>query len=191
MSVLIQSNSTGIDVRGALLTDRGGPSQRLRVDAAQTSFFAGREARTFYDLSLATATSVVIKAVVPIDIILNKVDILINTEEILVETVMGGTEGGTFSITLPIFPANTMAERPLPLYTFLTVLTAGGTHTGGTVLDIIRLKTGGATQQAISVGSSPFDERGVAANTYYFRLTNLGNGPLVGVFKARWEERLP
>ena len=174
-----------------LLTDRGGPSQRLRVDAAQTSFFAGREFRTFYDLSLATGTSVVIRAIVPVNIILNKLDISINTEEILLETVVGGTPGGTFSTTLPVFAANTMTEVPTPVYTPLTTIAAGGTHTGGTVLDIIRLRTSGASQQATSVGSSPFDERGVVAGTYYFRITNLGVGTLVGVFKARWEERLP
>lgn len=191
MVSLVNSHATSSSIPGALLTDRGGPSQRLRVDAAQTSFFAGREARTFYDLSIPTATSIVIKAVVPVDIILNRLDIVINTEEILVETVVGGTPGGVFGITLPVLPANTMSERPTPLYSFLTLLTAGGTHTGGTVIDIIRLKTGGSTQQSISVGSSSFDERGIAANTYYYRLSNLGNGTLVGVFKARWEERLP
>ena len=71
-----------------------------------------------------------------------------------------------------------------------TLLTAGGTHTGGTELDVIRLKAANVTAQSQSVGNSPQDERGVAANTYYFRLLNSsGTDAVLGTFKARFEER--
>ena len=170
-----------------LLTDKEGPNQRLRVDAAQTSFFAGREFRTFLELNIATSAVVVIKAVVPVNIILNKLETVIDDGFLKIETVVGGTEGGVFT-ALSTFPANTMTEVPSPAPTAQVVLTTGGTHTGGTVLDIIRLRAAVATAQQSSVGSSAFDERGVVANTYYFRLTNLG-GTVTGTFKARWEER--
>ncbi len=70
-----------------------------------------------------------------------------------------------------------------------TALTAGGQHTGGTELDVIRLKVENASGAAASVGSAPQDERGIAPGTYYFRLENIGQGAATGTLKLRWEER--
>lgn len=173
-----------------LLTDGGsGPDRRLRVDVGQTGFFAGREFRTFRELNITTGTTLVIKAVVPVNVILFGLTLDIISGSVRQETVAGGTEGGSFSETLPIFGRNNMSERPTPFYTPQVVLTAGGTHTGGTTLDVIRLQTSNIGAQSSSVGSVEGDERGVAIGTYYFRLTASGADPTVGVFKARWEER--
>ena len=170
-----------------LLTDKGsGPNRRLRVDVGQTGFFAGREFRTFVDLSLAIGASLVIKAVVPVNIILFGLNVTVLTGQIRVETSTGGTEGGVFSTALPIFPRNTMTERPTPYYTPLVALTSGGTITGGTLLDV----TAGLTDKAVAVGAEPGDERGIGPGTYYIKLTAVGV-PLVGIVKARWEERVP
>lgn len=176
-----------------LLTDGGtGPNRRFRVDVGQTGFFAGREFRTFRRLNITAGAIVVIKAVVPINIILFGLEANIYQGLLDVETVVGGTEGGTFSEALPIFPRNTMSERPTPIYTPLVVLTAGGTHTGGTVLDPLVVKAADNSNFAASVGSQSSDERGVGAGTYYIRLTAVtGQGDVLGTFKARWEERLP
>lgn len=165
----------------------GSGYDRVRVDVGQTGFFEGREFRTFRDLNMSTGTTLVIKAVVPINIILFGLDINLLEGELRVETVAGGTEGGTFSETLPIFARNTTTERPEPLYSPQVVLAAGGTHTGGTILDVLVNKAGANAQQAGSVGVAQNDERGVGAATYYFRLT--ATGTVRGTFKARWEER--
>lgn len=171
-----------------LLTDGGdGPNRRLRVDVGQTGFFAGREFRTFRELNLTDAT-LVIKAVVPVDLILFGLEMTLTSGQIHIETVAAGTEGGTFSETLPIFPRNTMSERPTPVYTPLVQLTAGGTHTGGTLIDVLYNKTADNANFSASVGSSGGDERGIGAGTYYFRLVSTGAS--VGIFKARWEERI-
>lgn len=161
--------------------------RRLRVDPAQTSFFEGREFRTFKEWNSSTTGTYVVKVVVPINIILFDLAISIDSGEVRVETLVGGTEGGTFSEILPVIPANTMTSRPTPLYAPQVVLTAGGTHTGGAVLDVLRAKTADNSNFASSVGARPSDERGVAANTYYFRITL---SSVTGTFKARWEERL-
>lgn len=81
------------------------------------------------------------------------------------------------------------SEVPPPLYTPQVTLAAGGTHTGGTVLDVLMARAAGATAQASSVGDALSDERGIAAGTYYFRISNEGSGTATGVFSARWEER--
>lgn len=172
--------------------------ERLRVDPDQTSFWEGREFRTFKELNIAGSAEYVIKAVVPINIILVNLDVVIESGFLRVGTYVGGTPGGSFSETLPIFNANNMSAGSNhrtnvsgSIYVVQTALTAGGTHTGGTELDVIRAKAASVTVQAQSVGSAPFDQRGVGANTYYFRMLNLGAMDAVtGTFKARWEERV-
>jgi hypothetical protein len=176
-----------------LLTDGGitGDNPRIRVEPGQHSFFDGTEFRTFRRLNGITAGStLVVKAVVPINIVLQALTTNIYQGALDIETVVGGTEGGTFSETLPIFPANTMDERPTPLYTPQVVLTAGGTHTGGTVLDVLVNKAADNANFSGSVGALTDDSRGIGANTYYFRIQALATyGDLLGTFKARWEER--
>lgn len=172
-----------------LLTDGGdGPNRRIRVDVAQTGFFAGREFRTFVEWDTATTETQVIKAVVPIDIILFELGVNIEEGTLRIETLVGGTEGGTFGDGLPIFPTNTMTEKPQPPYESQVLLTTGGTLSGGTLLDPLRAKTSANSNFAGSVGAATGAERGVGPNTYYFRITL---GSVIGTFKARWEERLP
>lgn len=164
-----------------------GPNSRLRVDVAQTGFFAGREFRTFQELNIALAAVHVIKVVVPINVILFGLELYLDAGHVDLETVVGGTEGGVFATVLPVFPRNTMSERPTPIYTPVVVLTSGGTHTGGTVLDVLTNKTAANPNFSISVGAQVADERGIGAGTYYFRLT--GVEASTGIIKARWEER--
>lgn len=167
-----------------LLTDHGnGPNRRLRVDVGQTGFFAGREFRTFFEF---TANDV-IKVVVPVNVILFGLGVTLTAGQMRLETVVGGTEGGSFSNVLPIFGRNNMTERPLPLYTPVVTMASGGTHTGGTVLDVLLNKVADNAVFASSVGATEGDERGVGAGTYYFRITVTGT--TAGVLKARWEER--
>lgn len=167
-----------------LFTDGGdGESRRLRVDPAQTGFFAGREFRTFFEFT----GSEVVKANVPLDVILFSLEVTLLDGEVSVETVVGGTEGGTFDTSLPVIGRNNMASRPTPFYEAQVTLDAGGTHTGGTVLDILLNKTANNANFASSVGSASGDERGIASGTYYFRINTTGQTS--GVLKARWEER--
>lgn len=178
-------------------TDKLCGFERLRVDPDQTSFWEGREFRTFKELNIAASTEYVVKAVVPINIILVALHVDIEAGFLRLGTYVGGTAGGTFSETLPLLSANTMSggvnhrtNQTGSVYTVQTVLTAGGTHTGGTELDVIRLKAAAVSVQAQSVGLSSFDQRGIGANTYYFRLLNLSaQDAITGVFKARFEER--
>jgi len=168
-------------------TDNLGAESRLQVDVAQTGFFTGREFRTFKEFSISGGQVIVFKAVLPVDIILFGVDLNLVEGEAKLETVIGGTEGGTYAESIPVFPRNTMASRPAPIYVTQSIITSGGTHTGGTVLDVLMNKTANNANFASSVGAEAQDERGVAVGTYYFRLT--ATGATRGVFKVRWEER--
>lgn len=159
------------------------------VPAASTEgFFAGRQFRVFKELNILNGATLVIRAAVPVNIILFSLEVEIEDGWLRVGTYAGGTPGGTFAETLTSLPANTMSTRPTPVYAAQTILTAGGTHTGGTELDVIRMKTANSTGAAMSVGNAPSSERGVGPGTYFFRLQNLGPGTVQGVFRARWEE---
>ncbi len=178
-------------------TDKLCGFERVRVDVGQTGFFEGREFRTFKELNIAAAQTYVVKAVVPINIMLSTLKANIDSGWLRIGTYLGGTEGGTFSEVLPALSANNMSlgvnrRRSYngSAYAVQTILTAGGTHTGGTELDVLRIRAAGNSNQGSSVGIDADDARGIAANTYYFRLLNLSpTDAITGVFSARWEER--
>lgn len=168
---------------------------RLKVDQGQTSFFEGREFRTFKELNIPALTTYVIKVVVPGDIIFTQFITDIESGHLRASSVGGGTPTGTFAETLPIFMRNNMSVGPNKRYnpTAGVVMTAGGAHTGGTELDVTRIKTVTAqgNQSSTTVGGVQGDERGIAAGTYHFRLQNLhATEAVVGVLHASWEERL-
>lgn len=158
------------------------PTRRIRTDNGQQGFYDGREFRTYYEFTANT----VFKIVVPVNTILWNLSLILLEGECRMETVVGGTEGGTFT-PLTIFGRNNMTERPEPLYTNQVTIAQGGTHTGGSVLDVIINKTSGNANFAGTVGASTGDERGVAPNTYYFRLTVTGTTR--GMLRTHWEER--
>lgn len=162
---------------------------RIPVEEGHTSFFAGREFRTYYEFNLATGASVTFKVVVAVNIILEGFVVDLVGGSLKVESLTGGTEGGTFSTVLPIMARNSMTERPTPLYTPQVAISAGGTVSGATVLDVFRLQTSGQGAQAGSVGTAGDDGRGIGPGTYYIRLSASGTDNTVGVTRLRWEER--
>jgi hypothetical protein len=169
-------------------TDGGyGESRRLRVDVAQTGFFAGREFRTFQEFTLTDGQTHVVKVVFNTDTIVFGLDVALLSGQVKVETISGGTGGGSFSTTLPIFARNTMAEAPSPAYSALNVITSGGTVSGGTEIDVLLNKTAANANFAASIGVGAADETGFAAGTYYLKITATGSAQ--GVLKIRWEER--
>ena len=173
-----------------LLTDGGsGANRRLRVDVGETQFFSGKQARTFREFNIDASATLVLKIVVPINTILLQQSVELDSGSIRITNLVGGTEGGTFSETLPVFSKNNMTERPMPFYVPQVVFTAGGTHTGGTSLDIHRVVAATATAQQSTVGNIVGDERGIAPNTYYVRYENFGSGAATGALAFIWEER--
>lgn len=171
-----------------LLTSLTNP--RLRVDQAQTSFFEGKQFRTFIEYSIPAGETRVIRVTSPVNFVL-----LGQTLECdegfcrMVAVAGGGTPGGSFSDALPIIGKNRMTERPLPYYAAQITVHTGGTHVDGTPVEILRVKTANATAQQSSVGGGVNDERGLPPGVYYIRLNNPGSGPASGVYSFFWEER--
>ena len=170
-----------------LMTDDNGPYSRIRVDVGQTGFFAGREARTFYEFTIASGATQVIKVVAPTDTIVQTFAVELELAEIRVELVVGGTEGGTFNTALPIFKTNTMSTASS--YTPQVTMNRGGTHTGGTVVDLLTALSGSNANKSVASSASENLPQGFPAGTYYIRLINTDGNNAVGIFRARWEER--
>ena len=170
-----------------LMTDADGEFARMRVDSGNTAFFSGREARTFYEFSIATGASQVIKVVSLTDTILQTFSVELDLAALRLELVVGGTESGTFATPLPIFKTNTMttASNYVPQVT----MNRGGTHTGGTVVDLLTAISGDKLQKSTAVNVTEALPQGFAAGTFYIRLTNTDGATAKGIFRARWEER--
>lgn len=182
-----------------LLTDRQGPSQRLRVDPGQTGFFAGRFFRTYTEFVMPTAgperswrfTS-------PIDFILWSQVVTITQGAIRYEVFLNpATAPGPWA-TNPVVGVNRMAERPQPYYTPLITMdtsSTAGAFTGGTPVDLLMLRTASQNGQASNIGTNQ-SERGLPAGVYYLRATTLTGGITVndaaqGTLALEWEERVP
>lgn len=173
-----------------LLTDGGtGSYRRLRVDVGQTGFFAGREFRTIHEFSIATGASEVIKVVAPCNTIVQMFAAELQTAKLRVELLFGGTESGTFSNALSIFKTNTMSTSSN--YVRQVSMMTGGTHIGGTLVDLLLLKSGDGTSESKDVLTTATEALpvGFPAGTYYIRLINTDGATATGVFRARWEER--
>lgn len=164
--------------------------RRLRVDSGQTSLYTGRQFRTFKEFNITAGATYLIEVDVGINTILWNVGLTVDAGGIKLSTYSGGTPSVTLTDIIPVLPKNTMSSRPTPLYTTQNALSGGtATLTGGTLIDVARIVTSGATSQQITVGSTPFAERGVGVGTYYWVLNNFSNGSATGVFSAFWEER--
>lgn len=171
-----------------LMTDGGdGEYRRLRVDVGQTGFWAGREAFTFHEFSIPTGTSRVIKVVAPINTVVYRFSVELDIAAIRVELVVGGTEGGTFSTPVPVFKTNTMTTASS--YTPQVTMAYGGTHTGGTVVDLLTAISGDKLQKSTAATAAEEQPVGFPPGTYYIRLINSDGATASGIFRARWEER--
>ena len=167
--------------------------RRLRVDPGETGFWAGKEFRTFKDLSIAAGDTYVVRVNVPVDTILSGSNLEIISGQVKMRTLTGGTQGGAFAEVLPVFTRNNMSVGVNRQFNYLPQvgITAGGTITGGTVLDALYLKSGSnqGSNASRNVGNTPGDQRGVGIGVYYFEIVASAGDPVVGMFSLRWEER--
>jgi hypothetical protein len=170
-----------------LITEIENDFSRLKVDVARTCFYAGRQAFTFYDFSIGTGLTQVIKVVAAANTIVQSFGASLNIASLKIELVSGGTEGGTFGTPLPILKTNTMTTAGD--YTLQTTMAVGGTHTGGTVVDVLQLNAGTPARQAVASTASEEEPFGFAPGTYYIRLINNDGDTATGIFRARWEEQ--
>ena len=175
-----------LDRRTGMFQHAGGAAGRVFVSQADPCFFEARQYFTFLELSIATSSSLVIKTVLTVDVIMRDLFVAIDVSAARVEIVSGGTEGGTSGTALTLQNLNNMTTAPSRSST--STFTTGGTHTGGTVLDLFVLNAGNNVNHAVGQQGGGAFPVGFPPGTYYTRITNTGNATLTGLFKARWTE---
>lgn len=179
-----------------LITDRGGPSQRLRVDDGSTGFFAGRVFRSYIERIIPTAgPTVQARFTAPIDFILLSQTITLTQGALRMEVFTGATSTGSWT-SVPVIGVNRMNERPTPFYTPQCTADVGGDFTGGTAVDLILLRTAQQNASAQNVAGVIPDGRGLPPGTYHIRFSTLSGGLTVNdaaqmVYSLVWEERVP
>ena len=163
-----------------------GLNGRMFVDVGGFNPVANRDYFMFHEYSIAAGATEVIKVAITSDTVMKAFSIKVMSGKARVEIVAGGTAGGSFSQSIPIFPVNGMSSA-IPRNS-TTVMTSGGTQTGGTVMDLFLVNTGDNVQQSSGVTSGEDFAIGFPAGTYYIRVTNTDNSTAAGLIKALWTE---
>jgi hypothetical protein len=174
-----------------LLTDEDGPSARLRVDVGQTGFFAGREFRTFLRFSLAHGSSLYLRFSCSTNFILFEEEISLKSGELDHTAYRVVTDVAGSWTQRPTIGRNIMTERPTPVFVPTGKLEYGGSFTVDAANEVgppMIPKTAGATAQQTTTPAGSSRERGLAAGTYYLKITSL-SGTAEGVYYLDWEER--
>jgi len=161
---------------------------RVDVSPELASFFAGTQFRVFREITLGAGASMVLKLDRTCDIIIRGFDLDVSAGELKAEIFSGATTGGSFSEAVTIFPKNLSSSLPTPVYKTQAVMTTGGTISGGTLIDVLRVKTSNATGQVASIGGKIEDQYGAPAGTGYYKISNPGNSDATAIFKMWWEE---
>lgn len=179
-----------------MTSERFSNFDRVRVDPAQTSFWEGREFRIAHEFSIAPGTSLTLEVVNTLDVVIFDMTFLLADGYIRASQVINGTPSGTFGTPVLIYSANSMTapanRRKFNGVYFAPTSTIriGGTITGGIKVDTLLARVSGASGQASSVGAASQAEIGLGPGTRHYLIENLGSGTAVGVYRARWEERV-
>jgi len=169
---------------------------RVPVDVASTGFFAGQEIRFFYEFNIPNTESRWIRAVLPVNSTLKYQRMTVDNGALRFRAWRDSTDNGPWSTpaspTSGVFNRNPVAATEYG-YTIQSTIEVGGNGAAGvdgTVSEIARVRSAGATAQQSTVGETITSERGVAAGTYFIQLENIaGSGATTGVYVFNLEER--
>lgn len=189
------SSTTTANPARDLMTDGGfGPNRRLRVDSGQTGFFAGRFFRSYITAVIPVAgPTLQFRFTSPIDFILWSQVMQLTQGALELRVYTGATTSGVW-VPAPVIGVNRMSERPLPLYSPMVTIETGGDFTGGTEVDLLRVRTS-AQNVSASNAADRSSERGLPAGVYHGRFSTLAGGLTVNdaaqlLYSLLWEERV-
>lgn len=156
------------------------------VQVADIGFWQGRQYRSFLEFNIPTGQSVVVRFTAATDFVLKVQNLAVDSGGIRLTAYRGATSGGSWTL-MPVIAKNIMGVTPV--VAAKSIIETGGTVSGGTPVEIVRVVTSNSTARAASVGQSTGDERGLAAGVYHIKLENLSNGAATGVYTLIFEER--
>lgn len=152
-------------------------------------FQDGREFRSYLELSVGAGLTQVIRVTAAVPFTLTKQALAIDDGTMRFAAIAGaGTPGGTYNVSIPVIGKNRQLTRPTPFYVSQITLDTGGTVTGGTEVEVFRLKAAAQSQQQTTVGGSVDTLRALPAGTYYLKFENTGAGTVAGIYTLEWQE---
>lgn len=161
---------------------------RLKVEVGSSAFSAQRAFRGFYEFSIPTATRRVIRFSSPINFKLKLQDLSVDTGGIRLVVNTGVTPTGVYT-PIQMFGMN----RTLPVtgYVQQTSMATGGDFTGGTIVEVVRVRSASATAATATVsGDTGNTGRDLPPGDYYILLEPLSGvaGTSTGVYSLEVEE---
>lgn len=187
LSAPISSQMTTADLPKDMYTSTLENYRRIRVDTAQTSFFQGKQFRSYRDFTLAAAEVRYFRFTSLTDFVLFDQTLSVSGGSVRLSVWTGATASGIWT-SIPVIGKNRMSSIPQPPYVTGVTFETGGTFTGGTEVEAIRLVSATATAQQSTVGASSGDERGLPASTFYIKIEATNSTPVV-LYSLFWEER--
>ncbi len=184
------------DPMSPILTVPDGRFGRIPTDVGSTGFFLGQEFRLFFEFNIPVGESRWIRVISPIDFTLKLQSFSVDEGFLRFRSWRDSTDNGPWSAPASpdsgYFNRNPVAQAERG-YVQQTTAELGGdlaAGTDGTVSEIVRVRSSGATAQQSTVGDTITSERGVPAGTYFLQLENLsGNDAAQGVYVFNLEER--
>ena len=167
----------------------GNRNNRSKVENDLASFWAGTQFRTFKEITLAPSGVYVVRMVRPVDLVIRGFAMHVNTGEMRCEIYRAATFSGTFADTLAVIPKCEFIDVPSPTYQTQCTLTGGGNISGGTLYDLMHVKTAGASGQASTVEDSNENLIGAPSGSVGgYKFSNPGNSSATCIFSMWWEE---
>lgn len=161
---------------------------RVKVETGSASFWAQRSFRMFYEFNVPSAGRRVIRFSCPVNFLLRLQDLTVDSGAIRLTANTGVTPTGTYT-AFSAFGLN--RTTPLVGYTQQATVATGGDFTGGTVVEVVRVRSSTSNAQATSVGGGVGpDARALPPGDYYLLLETLPgvNSASTGVYSLQWEE---
>ena len=149
-------------------------SNRLLVDDFPAAFYAGTIFRAFKEITLPSGGVLNIAMTRAVDLLLRKFSLQVNSGEVRCEIYRGATISGAYNETIPIIPCCEYSDLP-GNYVTRCELVAGGGFSGGTLFDLIHIKTSGATAHAATASADTGVALGIpSGSTGLERLARVG-----------------
>ena len=163
-------------------------SDRVQVEPSFGGFYAGTTFRAFKEITLAANASLNIKMTRGVDLVLRKFAMHVKEGEMRCEVYRGATPSGTWNDAISIIPCCEFSDLPASYATQCT-LTSGGSYTGGTLYDLMHVRTAGASGQSSTVADEATDALGIPKDSVgMYHFTNPGNSSSTCIFTMLWEE---
>lgn len=162
---------------------------RIKTDSDQAAFWIGTQFRAFKEITLASGASLYLKMERPCNIVIRGFSMSVNAGEMRCEIYRNASLSGTWNSSLLVIPKRELSGSELPSYSAQCSISSGGAFSGGTLYDLMHVKTSGNSQQGSTVGGEMNNQLAAPGGSVgCYKFTNPGNSSATAIFSLWWEE---